>query len=1066
MNMDERQDLAVNSAGSNILVSASAGAGKTRVLVERLLKRCVKDRISLNEILAVTFTEAAAAEMKNRIAKGLQDLAEKTSDEADREYLSKQLVLLSDADITTIDGFCLDIIRKYCSVIGMDPARVNNVLDESAGRELHAMAFEKALEEYDREHHETLVRFLKSISPRPEDYEVLQQMVLKTEAQCAQYGDPEEWLAASECSSQPIRSLNDLPSPVIDAFFDALKLRYETICHFMYQMEETIAFTKKAARKTEDLTAAKNLLLSCKAALEEKNYGLFREMFLAFGAEQKTPAGGDYEPYKKARDAMIKACGNLTKLLYSEEVLVHDINDLSPFIQCLLDLTRKTMHFFSELKKENACMDFNDMEHFAWEILSANHGAVAELFRSRLKEVMVDEFQDTSLLQNEIIEAVSAPGTIFRVGDVKQSIYRFRGAKPSLMRGLLADPDMMTIVLNHNYRSKDNIITFSNVLFSKLMNIEGCEDCYTKDDIVSPGVPAQMLRIPDPIQLILLEKGEDEEEAIQQEEDENDDSDGELYSEKECKAGWIASEMIRLHEEGYAWRSFCVLVKSHNDKLVLKQTFDECGIPCEIDTREGFYNSDLCRYILSLLSCISGQGNEIDLLSVLYGELFDFSDETLAGLKLHYGSIQKGIREAFPEIPEWFRHLAKVAEDGLPRLLDEIALTNHFYEKLSESQKANFDFLYEKTVPFSTANRTIRDLIRMMSAGEDEKSSSAASSGRDDDVVSAVTIHHSKGLQYRIVFLWSTGKNMFLDSRSELILDPEVFFGLKHYDLPFRTARPSVFRIAAQHRQSMADIEEFIRVLYVAITRAEEKLYIVDSAKSEQPFCETMSVFEISRRTGITGLITAALQDIPGLFRIRHIPSGEFETVLRKEPKYVQELPFYQGSEKEYPPIRKPSQYEFTRLPDLDLSQSDRGSAYGTRIHEIIAELPNTDWTEADLAEKDLTETEKAHLFAFSKSSLYQKALTMDIRKEMPFYTEDRENGDRLMGVMDFAAFGEADILLIDFKTDNASLSEIRQRYSGQLLAYRRALRLLYPDLPVQVYAWSLHSDQAIPIVP
>ena len=1064
MKMDERQDKAVNSFGSDILVSASAGAGKTRVLVERLLKRCVKDRISLNEILAVTFTEAAAAEMKNRIAKGLQDLAKTADDEAEREYIRKQLILLSDADITTIDGFCLDIIRKYYSVIGMDPARVNNVLDESAGNELHDIAFERALEEYDRENHEVLVRFLKSVSPRPEDFGILQEMVKKTEAQCSQYGDGEEWLSQAELSAAGIHTLNDLPSAVKEAFFNALTLHYETIDHYLQMMEETAVLSEKAKKKIKDLAFTRTLLLSCEAPLKERNYSFFREMFLAFGNEQKTPAGTDYEPYKKARESFYKACGDLTKLLYEEEVLLRDIREISPLIECLCSLTRRTMHHFSELKREKACMDFADMEHFAWQILSANSGAVATLFKNRLREVMVDEFQDTSLLQNEIIEAVSPAGTIFRVGDVKQSMYRFRGAKPSLMRSLIRDSSILNIVLNHNYRSKENIISFSNILFQKLMNISGCEDTYSEDDIVSPGTPSQKLAEPDPIRLVLLQGESEEDEALPPSEEGEADNDGESYSEKEYKAGWIASEMIRLHESGYSWRDFCVLVKSHGDKLILKRVFDQCGIPSEIDTREGFYNSDLCRCILSLLECISGGGNDISLLSVLSGELFDFDDETFADLKLNYGSVRAGIEHLHPEIPEWFHHLSMTAEEGLTRLLDEIACTNSFYEKLPDSQKANFDFLYEKTVQFNAQNRTIRDLIRMMSAGDDEKSSSACSTGRDDDVVSAVTIHHSKGLQYRVVFLWSTGRNTFMDSRSELILDPEVFFGLKHYDLPFRTARPTVFRIAAQYRQSMADIEEFIRVLYVALTRAEEKLYIVDSEKSSQPFCDIMSVFELSRRKGITGLISSALQEIPGLFTIDRVPCADFTKTSRREPRYVNSLPVYQGNEREFPPITKPSRHEFTVLPDLDPSGSERGTAYGTRIHEIIASLPNRTWTIEDFEATGLSDGVISHLLAFSQSGLYQSALHTDIHKEMPFYTEDPETKERLMGVIDFAAIGEDRILLIDFKTDNASLHQIETRYRDQLLAYQRALTLLYPEKTVDTYAWSLHNDAELRI--
>ena len=177
MNMDVYQEMAVRSTGQNILVSASAGAGKTRVLVERLIKRCLEDRVGMDEVLAVTFTAAAAVEMKNRAAKTLQERLQTVNDSQQAEWIRKQMILLDSADITTIDAFCLTIIQKYFSVIGLDPATASNVMDEASVNKYKKAAFFKALQIYDEEHHDMIISLTEMFSPRSEDYETLQGMV-------------------------------------------------------------------------------------------------------------------------------------------------------------------------------------------------------------------------------------------------------------------------------------------------------------------------------------------------------------------------------------------------------------------------------------------------------------------------------------------------------------------------------------------------------------------------------------------------------------------------------------------------------------------------------------------------------------------------------------------------------------------------------------------------------------------------------------------------------------------------------------------------------------------------
>ncbi len=415
MEMDVNQRLAVETTGKNILVSASAGAGKTRVLVERLVKRCVKDRVGMDEILAVTFTEAAAAEMKNRIALSLQQLSAAPASEEEAEWLQKQMVLLSSADITTIDSFCLNLIRKYYSVIGLDPAITRNVLDESSRQALLEDAFQKALIHQNEIHHEELLYLLRTTSPRSEDYDTLKTMVTLIMEQCQQHESASVWLDRVRVSYDNIRSLDDLPPEAYSAFFSRLKLEYHTICSLLDQMIELSSSSEKVTKKAGELSETRNLLLSCSDALENNNYDLFRQMFLSFGTEQKTPSDGKAEEYTAVRKYFYKKCDDLTGILYDSEVLLRDVKELVPVVHLLCDLCEDTMSNFQNAKLEGAAMDFTDMERYAWEILKRNNWEVAGLFKARLKEVMVDEFQDTSLLQDSIIAAVAPEGTIFRV---------------------------------------------------------------------------------------------------------------------------------------------------------------------------------------------------------------------------------------------------------------------------------------------------------------------------------------------------------------------------------------------------------------------------------------------------------------------------------------------------------------------------------------------------------------------------------------------------------------------------------------------------------------------------
>ncbi len=1071
LNMDPQQKEAVEYTGQDILVSASAGAGKTRVLVERLIKRCCTDRIPLDRILAVTFTQAAAGEMKNRVNARLQEELQSAVSENDtdlKEWIESQMILIDAADITTIDSFCLTVIEKYCTVISLNPASSQHVLDDGEHDSLLKAAFEIVLDEYELSHHDELLAVLNRFSSRSEDYDTLLGILIKIINHADASEDPHLWFEEARHHAELIERLNQLPKDVLHCYEQSLNLAVSAMDQDLEQMADHAGDTEKLikAKAMEITSSMSNALVNLKAQLKCQNYDMVRTCFYSLGDIKSAPDGKAVE-YTDARKSFYKHAGDLAEILYDTSVQISDHNDNVPLVQTLIDLSEGTRTEFLHQKEIHVCMDFADMERFALEILTANDHAVSKLYQKHFDEVMVDEFQDTSTLQNKIIEMLAKPNTIFRVGDVKQSIYRFRQARPELMRSMLRDPHIHRITLEHNYRSKQNIVDFCNLLFAKLMNVEGCQDRYEDADTVSIGTDKQKLNKPCPIRFVNIdteivndaEPPEDTSEENPADPSQND----EPPSAKKAKADYIAREILHLvREQGASFNDMAILLRSHTDKPILRQVFDEYHIPYDIDAREGFYHSELCCTVRSILTCMLNPADPVAMLTMVTSPLVGLSDQTLAELKIKHGSLYKGIQAEHHELLDLLNQYRSISRrDGLCALLDAIAMTDHFYEALDSNQKSNFDFLFEKTVKLEQSSHSVYDLVDMMNAADNEKSSEAMSRSRDDQVVTVTTIHQSKGLQYKNVFLFSSSKSLNQEKASDVMVDDSLYIGIKHMDIPYCTIRPTIDRLAIEYKDNLEDLEEYTRLLYVALTRAEERLYIVDTvSKNEVIPKERMTLAILAQRKGMSGLLRQALWPVENLYDVINVGLEEMNPEQPMPAKYVKHLPYYHGSAVSLSASFTPSSAELTSLPDLDLDTQENGTRYGTLMHETLADLPNRMWTIEDLDDSDVTDLDKKRILDFGSSDLYQKALTMEIHHEYPFYLE--HDGMRMHGIMDFVAIGKKEILLVDYKTDNATEKEIFNRYKDQLNAYRHALNIIYPDKPVSVYAWSLHYSKSI----
>lgn len=1040
--LDSQQTLARDTIGTSVIVSASAGAGKTSVLVERLLKRCLKDRVPLDRIAAMTFTKAAAEEMKKRLALGLNDALGKAVPE-DKKYISDQLIALSDANITTIDSYCLSLIEKYYNVIGLDPAMTKNILDATTASQLRHLAFRDALEHLKESSFDKAYKICAYFSARSEVYDGLENTILMINEGASSVYDANAYYQEIKNRWHPVRSLQDYDPDIRKAFFADLLTTLTTAEMYLSGMENTADLSDE--KYDPQKTAVKhNKLIQCKENLEKQEYRQFQISLESFVLSETSPCTKN-EQYSENRKKMEDLSKELLAKSYDESVFVQDTNIISELVSILADLAADTSLRFQVYKKERAAMDFTDMERYVLEILEKNNGEIAEEIKAGYDEIMVDEFQDTSVLQNSIITRIAKADNVFRVGDVKQSIYRFRHAKPELMRSLLQDPSQFHITLQHNYRSKQSIVEFNNMLFSNLMNIQGFKDVYSGDDTVSIGTSAQSEPPVPAVFTSVIPVNE---------------TTGDEYSAKDARAMWIAEKILTLHKEGRKFRDIAVLLRAHANKSALRAAFDKYNIPYDIDEREGFYNSHLCMDILSLVKWLCDPEDMISLLAVLESGFYRFTDKDAAELKIGYRSLLEAVKDKHPEIIAEAAELKETAEKkGITAFLREVSKRHDFYNLLDDGEQSNFDFLFQKISANEPEN--LYAFLTLMSSGTEDRSNEAVVRGKDDDLVTVTTIHQSKGLQYKVVILWSDSEYRQKDRQSSVIMNDDLLLGMRFLDVKTRLKRDTVHYRAVAYMNNCEDLEEFIRLLYVALTRAEERLFIVDVEKGKDMNYGGISRSVVFLRKGMTGLLINGAKKGP-LFQIETdsihgmtpLPAAT-RTVSSSIPSLTKKL-------KVLPPVVTPSETEVHKLPPLDIKGKGYGTRYGTRMHSVVENLPNTVWTKEELEDLHLSENEIQSLLAFAESDIYESCLQGEIEKEFDFFVMDENIGQAIKGTFDFVSIKENEVILIDFKTDHAGTDVIHDRYQEQIGLYQRALGILYPGKETHAYAYSFYQKSFI----
>jgi len=889
---------AIITTNKNVLVFASAGAGKTTVLVERLIKRIIEDKISLNDILAMTFTEAAASNMKYRLLKRL--LQEDVND----SYIKEQLSLLETSHISTIHSFCLSLIKEYYYLIDVKKERLNNILNESDQKLLLDKAFNQTIINT-----KNILSLHNEISTSIFSLEQLRLTVDQIFNKASGTYDPIVWL--NNAKRKPITCFEDIDETIRNYYLNDIK-----------------SYLKLAKTKIEKLSTIderyKQLIINVNECINENDY---QALVTKLENNFKTLPLIKDEYGKEIRKELAKDLGKIADKLINPNQLVTMANKASELTNRFIDFTIEYYNNYQTLKVENNVLDFDDFEHYAYKLLTINNNEIALKLKAKYKEIMIDEFQDTNDTQYKIASLI-ADNNLFIVGDIKQSIYRFRNAKPEIMGSLKQSSDFHKIHITNNYRSKINIVNFNNELYTRMMNI------------VSEGYPKEDIQVPNKtndsdIPTLLI----------------SNSNDFDQYK-------MIANKIMELHQSGVSFKDMAILVRTHAKKTPIRLALDEYNIPYFIADKEGYLSSKTLDVLISYLKLLLDNNDLISKVSVLSSAIYKLSDNDL--IKIKNNNFD------YTELNNDLDNLNLLLKDNkLLEIIYYILDINNYYNNLPAKEKANVDLFIQD---FDDSYTNLYDLLRYIEDSKNYQSASSASISEDSDVVRVMTFHNSKGLEFPVVFVLSESQNRNQDNSSLVLVDSELGVSIKNVIVnKYKDTYSNIYSLAIKAKLELDSLLEYLRFYYVATTRAIDKLFIVDNATDivETRIDESL----LYARKGFTSY----------LFGLKYLNID----VITKLKEYAP-LPIQTNSNKKLPS----KQFNFNIIDTYKASEHQDEKLFykevterGTLVHEFFENLDIYNPTYTDLMSNDVVDN-------FINSDVIQSIKNYEIHKELEFISE------------------------------------------------------------------------------
>ena len=878
----------------NILVSAAAGSGKTAVLVERILSKITDNThpADIDRLLIMTFTRAAAGEMKERISAVIEKAL---GEDPDNEHLQRQTTLLHAAQITTIDGFCAYIIRNYFHLIGLDPGY--RTADEGELKLLRGDVVKALLEEHYAQKDEKFQKFVECFATGKSD-ENLGDLIQKLYEMAMSNPFPEEWL--QKClGDYRIESLEELRET------EWMKMLWDAVGDELQEAELLIREARNVCAEADGpylyedaLNSDLILVRDLQELAEKRDYnGTVKVLVKPAFARLSTKKALDVEEQKKQRvkelrdeeKGILKELGQ-RYFQSSEEEILEMIRYVREPIEMLIELTIQFMEQFGMAKREKNILDFTDMEHFALQILMTKDGEeihmsqAARELSAKYDEVLVDEYQDSNFVQELLTTAVSGwinqKKNIFMVGDVKQSIYRFRLARPELFMEKYKsysteEAKEQRIDLHKNFRSRAQVLESVNFIFRQIMGEDLGGVTYDKDAALYPGASFPEGESEEFVktEVLLIEKDGEELADVQESADagaQGSQMELENQNAQELEALAIAQRIQEIvgkeqivDKETREYRSV-----EYGDIVILlrtaygwAETFREVlasqGIPVYCTSRTGYFSALEIVTVLNYLKVCDNPLQDIPLMGVLRSPIVGCTSQELAELRIHYPkgllyeSLTAYVGESsktdfltekdflklklsnFLQLLEKVRNMAAYTpvHELILYVLKETGYGNYARALPGGEQRfANLTMLVEKAMDYEkTSYRGLFNFVRYIEQLQayEVDYGEVNLTGAGNTAVEIMTIHKSKGLEFPVVFVAGMGKQFnFQDMNAGLLLHPELGIGADAVIPEKRVIASSLNKQIIRRQLLKESLGEELRVLYVAMTRAKEKLIL------------------------------------------------------------------------------------------------------------------------------------------------------------------------------------------------------------------------------------------------
>jgi len=1116
------QLLAIQSEG-NLIVSAAAGAGKTAVLTERIVSR-IRAGAPVESLLVMTFTKAAAAEMKSRIASRLNELADSADNIEEMRHLRRQARNVDSAFISTIHAFCSRVLRRHYHAVGL-PARAKTA-DEMESAALIETVRDDLLSQLAAENDADYTALLAAFGSEQAAWDAIQTAYRFTRAQ----PEPETWLREAARRYEDEAALRRILSDAVAFCKDELSMALETIVRERDLLSPDCA---NAISVLDDELSRYRAMLLCKTysqyrdALDAMEYG--RLVFPRAVAEE------DKAGAKAARDMgkdLIKE--QKKRFVRAETDEFNALRRSGAVVRALCALTLRFELAYAEAKRNKNLVDYDDLEHFA--LLALSKDEIAREYRKKFQWIAVDEYQDSNRVQEAILSFITRGDNLFFVGDVKQSIYRFRQAEPGLFLDKLArfsGKAGTRIDLANNFRSSEAVLAAVNEVFEAVMSERAGDIDYDERARLVCGANQP--------------EGSAELHLIRKERAESEDGDDALEeaADLEVEARLIAT---RIHEiiqseiytdaktgetRNYRYGDFAVLLRAGTEAQMVSQTLASSGVPAYAQSSGGYFDTVEVQIFRNLLSVIDNRRQDVPLLSVLLSSFGGFTHEELAQMRTaHAGGAFYEAFFAFAETDTILGQRAKAfldkldayrvesrlvtVEELIGKLLDETGFYEEMGAGVSGAQRqANLNALLDKAHAFEAAgSRGVWNFLRHLALAEDNASVGAAQTVTAD-VVRILTIHKSKGLEFPVVFVAGMGKQFNRqDVNNSLQLHAKHGMALRFIDREGtqRVKRDTLARVTLAQRVKREQLAEEMRVLYVAMTRARRKLILTACLnKPEEKLDSSPRVptawqaircsspvkwlmmgsrrqmqIKIHEREGfLGGTIASATQEIPPFDPevLEAIEARLNWTYAHAEAAQIRAKAAVSRivkGEDAMPVFAKPA----------FLGAETSAVFAGTATHAAMQFLPldaamdestATDYLRA-LTERGRITPEQAQVADanaiawFTQDALFTRMQhAARLERELPFsypmeaqllYGIAAEETVLLQGVLDACFLEDGEWVIVDYKTDrgrpNESPEQAAQKHAEQLRLYALALESLTGQRVKELYVVLLSHRAAV----